>query len=267
MLPKSLPTVLCFRFTRTSVPLQNKDVLGGRLLHFLDVTHLVAHRLRLSPYNTSRAASPHSIPPGRQATQTPVARLLSISADLPFNPAFADGGSPTGTLHLPRVWLLGLRPGRIRLQLDPITVDAGRLETSPIKQVRDGDKEGGSISDSGGISEAFNKRPRNVAVGSFTSVSSGHPLARPALANTASTVGKSGNGTMKPSRRLNRLFSLCIRMAGPVTDAGSEGRRSTRLGQPRAHRPLAVGPAIFPIGLIAQLVTGEIIFIRQPELC
>ncbi|VDP94610.1 unnamed protein product [Echinostoma caproni] len=123
----------------------DKDVFGGKIDQYVDVTHFTAHRIRLeevewldsggSLMSTRQVTNPDAVAPSRLLLIGPQPRA---SAEDRFD---RDWSGPNNQTHLQsiRAWIVGQRAGRMRIRLVPI--DRARLKASMppglVKQLKD----------------------------------------------------------------------------------------------------------------------------------
>lgn len=114
--------------------LYDKDVLGGRSEQYVDVTEHVADRLQLQyALDKSGLSDRMRI---TKALRSPGESGSGAPADLFITHSI---GARTGNAKSMRVWLVGRRPGQVRIGLEPIrhNTDALLIPSGLVKQLKD----------------------------------------------------------------------------------------------------------------------------------
>ncbi|CAH8559723.1 unnamed protein product [Heterobilharzia americana] len=116
------------RFILASSVLHDKDVLGGKINQYVDVTEFTAHRLRLE-YTHKQSSNKRSLNSGDgNISSMPEilnfqssARLLTVG-DIPLRNPYHNMQSIDINQRLKplRVWLVGQHPGSVKIHLVPI---------------------------------------------------------------------------------------------------------------------------------------------------
>ncbi|KAF5405348.1 hypothetical protein PHET_01130 [Paragonimus heterotremus] len=135
------PIVLISRFILAGSVLYDKDVLGGKIDQYVDVTEFTAHRLRLKSISTRPADSL------LDALTNPANAELPVKLVISHGNAIGSQNSPNGTtdgvireLTTPNMaWLIGTKPGLVRIFLEPINQSLTNAHIPPglAKQLKD----------------------------------------------------------------------------------------------------------------------------------
>ncbi|KAA3679562.1 uncharacterized protein DEA37_0004592 [Paragonimus westermani] len=136
-----LPVRVLARFILAGSVLYDKDVLGGKIDQYVDVTEFTAHRLRLKSTSIEPADSRVDALTGPVNTEFPL--KLVISKNSAVRSLNRLNGTTEGVIQgltAPNMaWLVGAKPGLVRIFLEPIDQSVTNTHIPPglAKQLKD----------------------------------------------------------------------------------------------------------------------------------